>query len=533
MKLKITKTPRYYQIESVDSALKSIENPKSNPLIVLPTGSGKNLVISLLIVEWIKKNPNKNILVISHVKEILQQNYDELTQHLDEPIGVYAAGLNRKDTARVTIVSMQTGRNNPDIFKNIGLCIVDEAHLINSYDIGTYRKFLSNFNTNVIGLTATPFRSTGWIHKTEEALFTEICIDYTSYENFNKLTNEGYLAKIYSKATDFTMELQKGIRITQGDYNTSDLGILFNNTQVTEKALKEVKEIWNTGKFKKCLVFCIDIKHSELVAKMMNDIGIKTGFVHSQMKNCRFKEVEAFRKGELDALTNVNTLTTGLDIPDIDLLIMLRPTQSLSLYCQITGRLLRPAPNKEFGMILDFSGNISRLGPINDIFIDQKGKPRKGGEAPVKECPSCGCYNHPIAKFCIACSYKFKFKVKITTEASNLDITKRQEPQELTVRSVTYNRHKKKGKPDSLRIDYMVGLRRYHRWLAIESNSLYAADRAKFEIPKLLKDGENIDGLFTIDNIIKNKNKFKTPIKIIVDINEKYPQIEEIIYNED
>ena len=530
MKLKSTKTPRYYQKESVEAALYSIKNKESNPLIVLPTGSGKNLVISLLIVEWTKKNPNKNILVVSHVKEILQQNYDELTNHLDEHIGVYAAGLGRKDTSRVTIVSMQTGRNNPEAFKDVSLVIVDEAHLINSWDTGTYRKFLSNFDTNIIGLTATPFRSDGWIFGREETLFTEICIDYTSYENFNKLTEENYLAKIYSKATDFTMKLQDGVRTTQGDYNTTDLGILFNNSKVTEQALKEVKEMWETGKFKKALVFCIDIAHSELVAKMMNEIGIKTGFVHSKMENCRFKEVESFRKGELDALTNVNTLTTGLDIPDIDLLIMLRPTKSLSLYCQISGRLLRPSPGKEFGLILDFSGNINRLGPINDLHIDNKGKAKKGGEPPVRECPKCSTFNHISAKNCIACGHKFLFKVKLTTTSSNIDITKRQEPKLLNVRDVTYNVHRKKGKPDSLRIDYMVGLRKFKRWLSVESTSLYAASIAKYEIPKMLKNGEEIQGIFTVANLIKNQNKFKKPIKILVDTNDKYPKIERIIY---
>jgi len=263
---------------------------------------------------------------------------------------------------------------------------------------------------------------------------------------------------------------------------------------------------------------------------MMNEIGIKTGYVHSKMENNRFEEVESFRNGELDALTNVNTLTTGLDIPDIDLLVMLRPTQSISLYCQMTGRLLRPAPNKKFGLILDFAGNISRLGPINDVSIDNKGKPRGGGEAPIKECPSCGCHNHPIAKFCIACNYEFKFKVKLTIEASNLDITKRQEPKELTVRSVTYNRHKKKGKPDSLRIDYIVGLRKIPKWLFLESSSLYASSSAKYEIPKMLKDGEVIDGNFTIENILANSDKFKIPKKIIVDVNDKWPDVIDVLY---
>lgn len=528
------KKPRYYQEESVESALKSIQNKDSNPLIVLPTGSGKSLVISLIIQRFIKENPDKCILVVSHVKEILQQNYDELIESIDSEIdiGVYSAGIGRKDVEQVTVVSVQSGRNNPEVFKHVGLVIVDEAHLVSEWDAGTYRKFLSNFDANIIGLTATPYRASGYIHLSEEALFTEICCDYTSYENFNKLTRDGFISKLYSKATDCKLEIPKGVATIAGDYSNNDLDILFDNERVTEEALKELKIIYDSGVYKKILVFCINIKHSELVSDMMNDVGIKTSFVHSRMEGDRSEEIDAFRNGELEALTNVNTLTTGLDIPDIDLIVMLRPTKSLSLYQQMVGRGLRVCKGKDHCLVLDFAGNVSRLGPINYVNIDQKGKPQKGGDAPTKECPAkgCGCLNHPIAKFCVACGYEFKFKVKITPESSGLSLTKRQESKTLKVRSVTYNKHKKKGKPDSLRIDYMVGLRKYARWLSVESFSMYAANIARYEIPKMIKDGEQIDGSFTVDNLIKQQNKFKDVDKIVVDVNDKWPKIEEIIY---
>ena len=531
MKLK-NKEPRWYQLESAKRALKSIIVPGINPIVALPTGSGKTIVICLIIVEYLKKNPEKNILVVSHVREILEQNYNEIVTELDEPIGLYSSGLGRKDVNRVTVVGMQSGRNRPEEFKNVGLVIIDECHLVSEYDQGTYRSFLDNFNANCIGVTATPFRNSGYLHLSEEALFTHICYDLTTYENFNRLVEEGYLSKLYSKATDLKLEIPKGVGTVAGDFNNNDLDILFDNERVTEAALKEIKPIFNTGKYKRILVFCINIKHAELVAQLMNDIGINTGTVHSKMEEDRKNEIDLFRNGVYNALTNVNTLTTGLDIPDIDMIVLLRPTKSVSLYCQMVGRGLRVAPNKDHCLVLDFAKNVERLGPINDLNIDQKGKPKKGGDAPTKECPKCSCLNHPIAKTCKACGYEFKFKVKITTEASNLDITKRKEPKILKVSKVFYRRHKKKNAKDSFRIDFQVGLRKFSKWLSIENNSLYVATNAANEIPSMLKKGESIDAPYTIEKLLKNQEKFKTPTSIKVDVNSKYPVIEEIYYED-
>lgn len=532
MKLK-NKTPRYYQSDSAEEALKSILVPTNHPICAIPTGAGKTIIIALIIVEYLKRNPDKNILVVSHVKEILQQNYDTLVSELDENIGLYSAGLGRKDTDRVTVVGIQSGRNNVKAFKDVGLIIIDECHLVSEWDQGTYRKFLSCFDCNYIGLTATPFRASGYIHLSKEALFTEICHDLTSYENFNKLVEEGYLTKLYSKGTDLKMKIPKGVGTVAGDYVNNDLDILFNNESITESAVKEISSLLKKGYYKKVLIFCINIEHAESVSQCLNDYDISTDFVHSKMDDDRVEILSQFKSGILTCLTNVNVLTTGLDVPDIDMIVLLRPTKSLSLYCQMVGRGLRIAEGKDHCLVLDFAENVSRLGPVNDLNIDQKGKPEPGGEPPTKECPikKCKCLNHIKAEYCIACGYKFIFKPKITRAASELSVVKVKEPQVLTVSGVSYNRHVKKDKPDSVRIDFQVGLRKYSKWLAVESLSLYAADKAKYEVPRMLKEGEELHGKFTVDNILRNQHKFKRPLKIVVDVNEKFPRIEEIIYD--
>ena len=523
--------PRWYQTESAVKAIDRIKSKDVHPILAVPTGAGKTIIICMIIIEWLKQNADKNVLVVSHVREILEQNYEELEDQLDEKIGLYSSGLGRKDTERVTVVGMQSGRNKPEIFKNVGLIIIDECHLVNEYNTGTYRKFLSNFNCNYVGLTATPYRARGYLHLSDESLFTEIAYDLTTYENFNRLTNEGYLSKLYSKATDLKMAIPKGVRTVAGDFDKKDLSILFDNDRVTDMAIKEVTEILARGRYKKVLVFCISIKHSESVADKFNELGFSSNFVHSQMDQDRNDVFDDFRNGNIQVLTNVEVATTGLDIPNIDMVVLLRPTQSISLYVQMTGRGLRVAKGKDHCLVLDFAENVSRLGPINDVKIDQKGKPKGGGEAPVKECPECSCLNHPIAKVCVACGHKFKFEVKITPQASEMSIVKKIEPQRLTVSSVSYARHKKANSADSFRIDYRVGLRRFSKWLAVGSN-YYAMSMAAAELPSMLKKGEEVETL-TVACLLDSIPKFKTPSFITVDINSKYPEIVKIEYKED
>lgn len=530
MKLK-NKILREYQATSVSKAIESIKKKDSHPIVAIPTGSGKTLVICGIITEFLKYNSG-NILVISHVKEILRQNYNELTNELDEDIGLYSASLGRKDTSRITVVGMQSGRNNPEVFKDISLCIIDECHLISEYDTGTYRAFLSNFDCNYIGLTATPFRSRGYIHLSEEALFTEICYDLTTYENFNKLTDDGFLCPLFSKATELKLDLPKGISIVGGDFNTRDLSICFNNDKMTELAVKETKVIIKSGNYKRILVFSINILHAERITAHFKKIGISSDFIHSKMEKDRDSVLADFKSGKIQVLVNVDILTTGLDIPDIDVIVILRHTQSIALYVQMVGRGLRVFLGKTHCLILDYANNISRLGPVNDLKIDQKGKPIKGGKAPVKECPECLCHNHPIAKYCKACGFKFIFKSKISNIHSQVDIVKRIEPKRLKVSSVSYHRHKKKGAKDSFKISYQVGLRHFYKWLAIESNSRYASTGAASELPEMLKEKQTINGQLTVENLLKNTTKFKKVKSILVDVNSKYPEILNIEYED-
>jgi len=521
---------RWYQDEAAVATLDAIEDKNCHPIVAVPTGGGKTHIIGKIIKAYLYRNPTSDIVVLSHVKEILEQDYEKITKYTDEPIGLYSAMLKSKTIERITVAGIQSVYKKASQFGNIGLIIIDECHLVTDENTGMYRTFLAEFNANYVGLTATPFRPRGYLHEVKNALFTEICYDLTSSENFRRLIDEKFLCKLFSKGTHLKMDVSD-IPLQAGDFNTKKMGKKFNTDEITELALSETVKIGE--KYKKWLIFAIDIEHAEGIRDWLNDNGINTGIVHSRMNETEEESdrkliLDRYRSGFYRAIVNVNILTTGLDIPDIDLIVMLRPTKSPVIYAQSVGRGLRVAEGKDHCLVLDFAGNVARHGPVDDITIVNKGE--KGtGEAVTKECPACMAITHPAAKICEACGHEFEFKVKVTDTASDLSILKEATKKWMNVNSMQVFKHKKINKPDSIRIDYLCGLRKFSQWAAINSNSGYAAHSARYVLRKFFPFPENFD--FTIENILELKDEFKVPKRIFVDTTENYPKIEDIDFD--
>jgi len=468
--------PRWYQKEAIDAAGKAIK-AESASIIAMPTGSGKTPTLTG-VTENFLINHRKRVLVLSHVEEILRQNYNTLVDALGGIVGIYSASMSSRESKNpVVVAGIQSIYNKPELFVDVGLIIIDEAHLVNHNNKGMYREFINELEdliwgkVPIIGLTATPFRlGHGYIYEGENALFDNICYDCTGVEKYNRLVEEGYLAKIYSKGTDFKLDVS-GVRTTGGDFNSGDLSDKIDQTDITERALKET--IQYGERYKKWLIFAIDIEHAEHIAEYLNKQGIPTSCVHSRMEESRAVEIARFKRGDYRALVNVDILTTGFDETRIDLIAMLRPTQSPIIHVQTVGRGARVHPEKDHCLFLDFAGNTERLGPINDVQVKSKKKKTVVGEPITKTCPECGVIHHPTVKECDACGHEFEFKTKLQETASNTDVvaaTKTPIPtsgrQNIKVNSVSYSIHQKAGKTDSLRVTYKCGLRSYSEWIA-------------------------------------------------------------------
>ena len=247
---------RWYQDNCVDVLFLSLKEKGCHPVAAIPTGGGKTVILCKLIDKLLSDNPTKNILVLSHVKEILSQDYfsirdyfewDEEAMDYSEPsqIGIYSAGmnseiLNAKTIKKITVAGIQSAYRSPELFKHFDVVVIDEAHRINTNQRGMYRQFLATLKANYAGLTATPYRTDhGYIHEGENSLFNLLAYDLTSLNNFNRLIKEGYLSKLISKKTKLFLD-PKGARTTAGDFNNKDLGEKLNREEITNTAIEEI-----------------------------------------------------------------------------------------------------------------------------------------------------------------------------------------------------------------------------------------------------------------------------------------------------
>jgi DNA repair protein RadD len=523
--------PRWYQTEATNAVMDLLAKNDINihPVVVAPTASGKSLMICDLIDQYITQNIDAKVLVLSHVKEILDQDFEALNDYFSgSGVGLYSAGLGFRDVDQITVAGIQSVHNKPELFKDVKLIIIDECHLVTIRGTGMYRKFLSKMKANYVGFTATHFRlGHGYIHKGEGALFTDIAYDMSKPEIFNRLVHEGYLCKLIARATDMRFDAE-GIKLIAQDYSVKELSLEFDRDEITEVAVKEIVKYGHN--YKKWLVFAIDIKHAVHITEAFKRLGINAACVHSKMKDSdRDRIIEAYRSGKYRAVVNVDILTTGLNVPDIDLIALLRPTKSPVFHVQSIGRGLRVFLGKNHTLVLDFAQNISRLGPINDVVVKQKEKGKKG-QPIIKECPSCQALIAPAVRICPVCGYEFKFKTHLTAKPGTDDIVKKTEiniAKWHDVKNVKYRIHKRVGKPDILLVKYTVGIQTISEWICYdyEGYPKYSADNwVRFRSPEGMPKPENVAQLFEWSEWLKQ------PKKIFTNMGDKFPKITSVVF---
>lgn len=507
-------TLREYQTKSVAATIKFLLKDRGNPLIALPTGAGKTPVIA----ELVNKLDGK-IVVISHVKEILEQNLKALEKHLPHrKISVNSAGLDRREVGDITVAGIQSIFRKPKLFKDFKYIIIDECHLIPNDGEGMYRTFLDSLKGIVIGLTATPYR-TGWgVIYGKTKMFSDLVIDYTSGSKFTGLIELGYLSDLRTKATSLKLATDD-IKLIGGDFDLKGLSKSLDKDEITKTAIEEV--ILKGKDRKKWLIFAIDIDHAEHIAELLLQSGISAMVLHSKMEFDRDKTIKESKLGKYQAVVNVNMLTTGYDDPSIDLVVLLRPTLSASLHVQMIGRGLRIAEGKKDCLVLDFAGNTSRLGAINNITVRERGEKRPGDGNPImKDCPKCDEILFPAVRVCPSCGHKFVFKTRLENTSGNQDIIDTGKPKWHKVDSIQYSLHKKQNGPDTMVAMYFCNYDVYKEWVCIEHTG-YAKHMANHWVKKRGID----EGIDTVKQLLDKVHLLKTPNKIRIDKSGKYNSI--------
>lgn len=486
---------REYQSYAIQTVWEYFGKKSGNPVVVMPTGTGKSVVIAELARSMLLAYPLTKILVVTHVKELIQQNYDKfLSVWPNAPAGINSSSVGRSDTKNnVIFAGVQTVYKKASQFGKVDIVMVDEAHMINPKEGTMYKVLLdallvTNPNMKVIGFTATDFRMGMGSIVGDDALFSDVCCNMSGVEPFNWLLDQYYLLPVVSTKPNFILDLQ-GVTKRAGEYDAKKLEAAVNKNEITRKALKHAIEV--AGDRKSWLIFASGVQHAKDISDMLNDeLGIPAEAVYTGAED-RDGIIKRFKEGKIRALVNNNILTTGFDHPGIDLIICLRPTMSVVLWIQMLGRGTRPcfmpgydlttlegrrdsvyASHKQNCLVLDYAANGKRLGPINDPVIP--GRPgHKTGVAPVKECPACGVENHASARFCGGksspvregyCGAEFVFAVKIKDEASTAPLiatTIQQELpviEEMRVDSVQYSRMSRSGRHSMVQVSYNCGL---------------------------------------------------------------------------
>jgi DNA repair protein RadD len=456
---------RGYQREAVDSAWNSIRERQAHPLIVAPTGSGKSVIIAEIVRDAWERWQGRSI-VLCHRKELIEQNAEKIRALLPGiEVGIYSAGLKRRDRKEPVIVAgIQSVYQSAYDLGQRHLCIVDECHLIAPHDGSRYQVFFRSLKTanpklRLIGLTATPFR-TGEGEVTEGGLLTEICYE----ASIGKLIDDGYLSPVVNRSGEQEVDLsQVGTR--NGDYIPAQLEDAFLAGDLVSDAVRQIAEA--TESRRSVLVFCCGIRHAESVLDALKKITDSAMLIVGDTPPMlRASAIERFRSGELKYLVNVDVLTTGFDAPNTDAIAVLRATKSAGLFAQIVGRGFRIAAGKRDCLILDFGGNIERHGCLDDPLYGRLVKRREeqeAGEMPTKECPFCEATNPIAARTCEACGHVLvaesapKHGDEADAKSALLRRDRKSEPFFATATVIRWNwsRHVgKNAKKDSLRLDF-------------------------------------------------------------------------------
>lgn len=471
-------TLRPYQEAAIGSIMDYWVAGGGNPLVEMATGTGKSMVIAKLVKDLLDAYPDMRVLMLVHVKELVQQNFMALRKVWpDAPAGIYSAGLGRRDAHhRITFASIQSVFRKGAALGRRNLILIDEAHLVPAAGEGMYRKLLDDLyatcaDARVAGFTATPYRlDTGRLDQGETRLFDKVVYSYGIAQGIS----DEFLSPLISKATAVNIDVSR-VERRGGEFVPAALETA--SDAVTAEAVREIVDFGRDRK--SWLVFCAGVKHAAHVRDAVRASGISCEMVSGETPNGeRDNIIRRFRNGDIRCLTNANVLTTGFDAPQVDLVAMLRPTLSTSLYVQIVGRGTRKAAGKENCLILDFAGNVRRHGPVDAVSVLPKSGGTGEGKVSVdqvlaKQCPECDELVSLNALECRCCGYvwprleKPKHEAHAEAEVGILS-TENVPPTMLPVVDWRFDLHQKFGSPDSMRVSYMAGIQEYREWIGFE-----------------------------------------------------------------
>lgn len=501
---------------------------------------GKSIVLAKIASDAVTKW-NGRVLILAHVKELLEQNAEKIKFLCPEiKVGIYSAGLKSRDTKEQIIVAgIQSVHKRAFELDAFDLIIVDEAHLIitGADGEGMYREFISdaklvNPNVRIIGLTATPYRMKGGLICKPENILNHVCYE----AGLKQMIHDGYLSPLIPKSGDMEVDFDS-LHIKGGEFVSSEVETLVNNDKLVQIACKEIVEL--TKERKTVLIFGVSVEHCRKIKKQIEifsgeECAIVTGDTPASEREELLNRIKGnvkkdlfgnFENKPLKYLVNVSVLTTGFDAPNIDAIAILRPTASPGLLVQMCGRGLRLSPqtDKRNCLILDYGENILRHGPLDAIQVIEKKQGNRKGEKPAKKCPQCKELIETARTICPSCGYVFPPRELKHLDCASNDglITGQVTTHEYNVDRIIYQKWTKRNAtpetPPTFCIEYNIGLGEYFREWHCPEHTGYAKQkfikwwsehRINEEVPFPQSVEESIE--------LAHKGMLKYPVKITI-----------------
>lgn len=359
--------PRPYQKESIEISVDFLKGNSSNKsgLVILPTGSGKSVVIAKIL-----ETLEGKTVVLQPSKEILEQNFEKFSNY--GKASIYSASAGEKRIDRVTFCTIGSIINKKHLFKGLENILIDECHLVNS-DAGMYQEFIKSFpEAKTLGLTATPYRLEQTSEGPQLTFLTRsnprIFEDVLYYVQNDLLFNSGFLAELEYFNFDVIDRSKLQVNASGTDFTSTSLRRYYKSIDMPSRIAKTAFTILK--KRANVLIFCSLIEEALSVQKKIPNSAVLTGETKKQERE---RILSQFKSGRIKCLINVGVLTTGFDYPALEAVLIARSTMSLSLYYQIVGRVMRiftySDGTKKKGWVVDMGGNINFFGKIETMQI--------------------------------------------------------------------------------------------------------------------------------------------------------------------
>ena len=312
----------------------------------MPTGTGKTYLLTAVIDSFVEDNPNTKVWIVAHRKELVSQIEETIKKFYS-----YSSSKNKSLLVSVKAMSIQwLSRHYNEIEEEPGMIVIDEAHHALAK---TYKEMWERFpKAKFLGLTATPCRLNG---KGFMDLFGVLVQSW----NIPEFISKGRLATydfVSIKSDGVTQRLIDSLqkRGADGDYQNKEMDMLLNKRPSIERLYRSFEEY---GKDRKGIAYAINISHAKKIMELYQEHGIKAVAIDSKTPAAeRQADIEAFKKGDIQVLVNVDIFSEGFDCPDVEFVQLARPTLSLAKYLQMVGRGLRVAKGKKNCVIIDNVG---------------------------------------------------------------------------------------------------------------------------------------------------------------------------------